>query len=108
MTPPCTGKTELFYPEDHIAQAGTPEWHEEVAAVVARYCLRCPMRLECFAAGVEDPWSRGIWGGVDFLARRPWTEREVPLRCECGEIIDPLPRLRTGEDTTQCWRCNAT
>lgn len=100
---------ELFFPEDHIAGAGTKEWRAESEAVARAWCLRCPVRLECFAFAVEDPHmgaaSRGVFGGVNFLDRRPWNEGDRPVRCACGTIIDPLPALRLGEDTTACWEC---
>lgn len=105
-----TAPPELFFPEDHIAPAGTRECREEAAAVATRWCLRCPVRLSCFAYAVEEPTmgsvSRGIFGGVHFLDRKPWNDGTRPVRCACGNIIDPLPALRLGEETTQCWECS--
>lgn len=98
---------ELFFPEDHIASAGTKEWREECEAVIRRWCLRCPVRLDCFAKAVEEEGAvgRGIWGGSDFLARKPWVDGSRPVRCSCGKIIDPLPALRLGEVPTKCSDC---
>lgn len=104
-----TAPPELFFPEDHIAAAGTKEWRAECEAVAAAWCVRCPVRLDCFAHAVEHEGmgsiSRGIQGGVNFLDRKPWNEGAAPVRCGCGRIIDPLPRLRLGEETTSCWEC---
>lgn len=103
-----TAPPELFYPEDHIANAGTKEWREECEAVANRYCRRCPVRLDCWAFVVEGEGtvSRGVWGGVNFLDRKPWNDGEHPVRCThagCDRVLDPLPRLRLGENTEMCW-----
>lgn len=103
-----TAPAELFFPEDHIAPAGTKEWRAECEAIAARWCLRCPVRLECFAWSIEEEGaiSRGMWGGVNFLDRKPWNDGDAPVRCSgCEAILDPLPRIRLGEDTRTCPAC---
>lgn len=106
----CRGvERRVLYPEDNGFEVGTLAWAEECEAVTRRYCLPCPVRLDCFAEAqeVEKEASRGIWGGVHFVDRRRM--RGQPTRCTatvesvpCGAVLDPLIFLRTGETPATC------
>lgn len=105
----------MFYPEDNGFEVNSAEWSAECAAVTRRYCLPCPVRLDCFAWAQEEEGdrSRGIWGGVHFVDRRRM--KGLPVRCReelrngegevvglCGTILDPLIFLRTTETPLTC------
>jgi len=102
----CRGvRRQVLYPEDNGFEVASPSWVEECAAVAARYCLRCPVRLPCYATAQEDEGeaSRGVWGGVHFVDRRRM--RSHPVRCQdpvCAGVLDPLIFLRTGEVPSRC------
>lgn len=108
----CRGvRRQVLYPEDNGPDlaAGTPEWEEECAAVIGRYCATCPVRLECYAEAreVEGDVSRGIWGGVHFVDRRRLAAGNLPVRCigGCGRIIDPRPFIQGLPAAPICKEC---
>jgi WhiB family transcriptional regulator, redox-sensing transcriptional regulator len=50
----CRGQPlSTFFPESTTAQASAP---------AVRICSRCPVRVECRAAGALEP--DGVWGGI--------------------------------------------
>jgi hypothetical protein len=66
----CKGQTRRFFPADHE----TGVTRRNIAALVAEFCDRCPVRPECADAGANE--TAGIWGGID----RDQQRRKAPRR----------------------------
>lgn len=56
----CQGMDpELFFPRKSDAQKET-----------IKFCLRCPVRLDCLQYALDTPVNYGIWGGTTQEERR--------------------------------------
>lgn len=63
---------DAWYPISDKADATqadpSPEQAERLEALAAALCAGCPLRKECLAAGLDEPY--GIWGGEAPHQRR--------------------------------------
>ena len=63
----CAGADpDLFFPS---ATEG-PEAYQARVAEASAICARCPVRAGCYAAAEARTEKWGVWGGIDFGARR--------------------------------------
>jgi len=67
--PPCTEKTELFFPPSQ--KDNTYPIHRRPDIVQAKaLCETCKMKTPCFERAIVNNEIQGIWGGVFFGSRR--------------------------------------
>ena len=82
MTPPgncATVPKNVMFPQKGMGG----DWRAYAAAIetAKAICDGCPQTLRCYALAVENGEEYGVWGGVNFTARR---HRKPPNSGECG------------------------
>lgn len=86
------------FPEDLYGPGGD-DYRAAVEEFRAAYCRRCPVRVECLRAGMQEEF--GIWGGLTQAERR----KVVQLNCRCGAPLDPLDMIGANRSVPFCTNC---
>lgn len=76
----CVGRWDLFYaPTEDVPGRSERKEDEKVRESQAKaLCARCPVRLACRDAGLDEPY--GIWGGLTERERGNYQKRRAMKR----------------------------
>lgn len=63
VTPPCTGRSDLFEPYQRLEEVTSVRGARLTLAT--EVCRLCPeaTRSACLQLGLDQPRPRGVWGG---------------------------------------------
>ena len=93
--------------EDNAACKGKPvDWFiggppDVVDRRAAALCAECPVRGDCYRAGIDE---QGTWGGVDEHTRHGRSSRAKPVgEVSCFECGDTFTRKAGG--SIRCHEC---
>ena len=75
-----------------------------LAQTIETFCNRCPVRIECLNAALNNSEYYGVWGGTTWEVRQAL--RKTRQRATCPDCRAPQPAM--AEDNQLCIRCGVS
>lgn len=88
----CTGRDDV----DWFPQPGTDAARRANLAAARAICDTCPVKAQCYAEAMADPFTAGIWAGTTEGQRRRSPQKHLrrPLVARCGTDAGYYRHLR--------------